>query len=255
MVISLENVRKRFGKVSALSDVAIKNLTSGECLCVVGRNGAGKTTLFNILTDLVKADSLDLSLNGQPIAPSQTEWKQMLGIASDEVPPIHDFTAADFLKFTGLLYGLTAQTIQQRSSSLLKFFFDSEPIDRKRIGDYSVGMKKKVSLCAAVIHKPPVLILDEPLSGLDIVSIDRVISFLHQYRNRDSIVIISSHNISHIRDLVTRVVVLDLGVKQFDGTVADFTHDGKYKLDHALFNFISQSPKDMSDLDWINGAA
>jgi ABC-type multidrug transport system ATPase subunit len=216
----------------------------------LGRNGAGKTTLLNCLIDLVEPDSGQFLLNGETLTGERQPLKDVLGILSDAVPPVPEFTGYDYLKFVSLIYRIDDATFKKRTKELISFFFDEEKILNKRISQYSTGMTKKICLCATILHTPDLLILDEPFAGLDPVAAQQLIAFLEAYRNSNRIILIASHDLSYLQKIANRILVLDDTQIKYDGSLDGFTSQGTKVIDEALFELLAPKTKEIS-FDWI----
>lgn len=251
MIFSIEGVTKKFENRIVLDSISIQNCVTGSCIALLGKNGAGKTTLINFMIDLINVESGQLKINDKITSPDSIEWKQMIGVSSVDLQLPEDFSGMDYLLFVGKLHNLDRKEIETRSNSLVKFFFGDHSILNKKIGSYSVGMKRKISLCAAVMNKPKLLILDEPFSGLDVEAIELLRQFLKHYLTEKHLILITSHNLRYLNDVLTRIVVLDDGVVKFDGTPEVFTNNGSRQLDQALFDLLTIEPKNIAELDWI----
>lgn len=251
MIFSIKEVTKRFEQRTVLDSVTIQNCITGSCIALLGKNGAGKTTLINFMIDLINVESGHLIINDKIILPDSMEWKQLIGVSSADLPLPEDFSGKDYLMFVGKLNGLNRKEIEKRSNSLANYFFGDLSILNKKIGSYSLGMKRKISLCGAVVCRPKFLILDEPFSGLDVESIELLRQFLKHYITAERLIFITSHNLRYLDGILTRIVVLDDGIIKFDGTPDVFTNNGGRQLDQALFDLLTILPKSVSELDWI----
>ena len=134
----------------------------------------------------------------------------------------------------------------------MHYFFNDVSVADKKIGSYSVGMKRKISMCGAVLNNPRILILDEPFSGLDIEGSELLRQFLKHYLTKERLIFITSHNLRHIEDIMTRIVVLDEGIIKFDGSPEVFTQRGHKQLEQALYDLLTIDPKNVSELSWLN---
>lgn len=252
MVFSIEGVSKAFDDKIVLDSISIPDCTTGSCIALLGKNGAGKTTFFNFLIDMINVESGRIKIGNEIFTPDSTEWKRMIGVALLDAPLPEDFSGRDYLLFIGKLYDLKRQEIDVRAESLINFFFGDLSVLKKQVGSYSIGMKRKISICAAVLSDPKVLILDEPFSGLDVEAIELLRQFFKYYLNEKRLIFITSHNLGYIQDIVTRVVVLDEGRIKFDDSLSAFTNSGQKQLDQALFELLTIEPKSTSQLSWLN---
>ena len=249
MNISLTSIHKSFNKKPVLEDISL-SFKVGQVYGLLGKNGAGKTTLLNILIQLIRPTSGAISFDGQQYASLPNGIKLKMGILSEDNPVIEELTAMQYLKLNGKMYGIPDRELNGRIGDLIGYFFE-ELDEKKPLLAFSTGMKKKVGLCAAVLHTPEILILDEPFSGLDPLAAQQCIRFLRLYKKENRTIILSSHDLNYVEQLVTHIAVLDKMRIQYDGTLEDFTRDGKNRIDQALFEVLKADTPDSNDIKWI----
>lgn len=192
-MIKIQHLSKSFGKHTVFDDISLK-IEQGSVYALLGKNGAGKTTLINILVDLVKADSGTVSINNLPHNSLSRTDKANIGLVGEDLALIEEFNGYEFLSFIGKIYKISHEILEKRLHDLFDYFFEDDADLKKSISNYSTGMKKKIAFCAAVLHTPDILILDEPFSGLDPIVANQMITFLKMYKKKDRTVFISSHD-------------------------------------------------------------
>lgn len=165
MVVA-DNISKSFGEVEALKGVSV-SVKEGELFGIIGPDGAGKTTLFRILTTLLLADSGTAIVNGEDVVKQYENIRQSIGYMPGRFSLYQDLTIEENLKFFATLYGTT---IEENYDLIRDIYSHIEPFKNRRAGDLSGGMKQKLALSCALIHRPKVLFLDEPTTGIDPVS-------------------------------------------------------------------------------------
>ena len=249
MELNIKNLSKSYQGKQVLDSLNL-TLRGGDIVGLLGRNGAGKTTLINCLINLTDHNNGQFIFNGQVLTGDRLSFKQVLGILSDVIPPVPEFTGADYLRFISLIHKLDTPTFQKRSNELTNFFFDDASILDTKISQYSTGMIKKIGLCAAVLNVPSVLILDEPFAGLDPVAVQQLIAFLQAYQRADRLVLIASHDLNYVEEVANRILVLDDARIKFDGGLDDFTIQGTKVISEALFDFLVPRRKALA-FDWI----
>ena len=250
MHIHIKDLTKHYGKgVKALDNVTL-DLVPGFSYGLLGKNGAGKSTLINILIDLIKQSAGEVLFDGQSLA-SSPQIRYQLGVMSDVIPPIGDFTGWQNLEFSARLYKLDPDHLRQRVSSLLAFFFENEDDWHKPVKSYSTGMRRKISLCSAIIHMPRILIMDEPFSGLDPFAAKDIVRFVQQYQREDRIILTSSHDLDYLNKIVDRIIVIDHGRIVSDSSLEDFAIHGSGQIDEALFKLLSSEEKSFESIDWL----
>ena len=228
MNITIHNLTKKFGDKTAVC-IPEFHLTHNEIVGLVGNNGSGKTTFFRLLTDLTKADTGEVLLNG--INPAHSEaWKAHTGVYLDESFLIDYLTPEEYFNFIATVSDISSATLQQRLQTF-ESFMNGEIIGTKKlIRNFSAGNKQKIGIIAAMLSTPTFLILDEPFNFLDPSGQNALKQIICNYgKQNNTTVIISSHNLHHTIDISTRIVLLEDG-----NIINDFTDvdtDAKNRLE------------------------
>ena len=222
MNITIQNLTKKFGDKTAVC-IPEFHLTHNEIVGLVGNNGSGKTTFFRLLTDLTKADTGEVLLNG--INPANSEaWKAHTGVYLDESFLIDYLTPEEYFNFIATVSGISSTTLQQRLQTF-ESFMNGEIIGTKKlIRNFSAGNKQKIGIIAAMLSTPTFLILDEPFNFLDPSGQNALKQLICNYaKQNNTTVIISSHNLHHTIDISTRIVLLEDGniINDFSDVDAD----------------------------------
>jgi len=251
MEIRIENLQKSYKDQEVLKQVNL-NIPTGTTFCLLGKNGAGKTTLINGMLDLIRFDGGEILYNGQSIKKNATSIKLKMGVMSEDNPLIEQLTGYAYLRYVAALYKVPSGELGARIDSLTKFFFGDLEVLKKRISSYSTGMKKKIGVIGAVLHKPELLLLDEPFSGLDPVAAKVLIEFLQNYQGEGRTVFLSSHDISYVEKVATRIGVLNDGEIVYENSLAEFTANGQEELDDALIKLLRPEHTDFSEISWLN---
>ncbi|MCH8556829.1 MAG: ABC transporter ATP-binding protein [Balneolia bacterium] len=247
MSLSARNINKTFGRLQVLDNLSF-DFPSGCILGLLGNNGAGKSTLINIMCDLIRPDSGEIIINGETFENNSLEIRSKMGVLPETGLLNTDLSGKEQLEFAALLYGIKPSDIGEQLDTMLNYFFDDLSLLSRRCGTYSTGMRKKLGLILAFLHKPTVALLDEPFSGLDPASARLVINFLKSYKREDRSILISSHNLSYVQQISTHIAVLHEGTFPFSGTHDDFTADGQNQLENSLFELIMPNEKDTNEL-------
>jgi len=209
-MININKLQKIFGQKKAV-DIESYTIQQGEMLGLVGNNGAGKTTLFRLILDLLKADQGTVMINDIDVSKSE-DWKTTTGAFIDDGFLIDYLTPEEYFYFIGKMYGLKKEEVDER---LLPFerFMNSEVIGQKKfIRNFSAGNKQKIGIISAMLHKPQLLILDEPFNFLDPSSQSIIKNLLKKYNeDTNATVLISSHNLNHTVDVCPRIALLEHG--------------------------------------------
>jgi len=186
------------------------SVPAGTLFGFLGLNGAGKTTTIRILAGLNSRDSGSVELFGERIDPAECRHRQRIGFVLDEPLYFEWMTVAEYLEFVGIMEGLSGIVTEARLHELITFFDLTEKED-DLIGTLSTGMKKKISLAAAIIHNPDLLVLDEPFEGIDAVAASSIKEALTLMVARGGTVIITSHALDTIEKLCSVVGIIHRG--------------------------------------------
>jgi ABC-2 type transport system ATP-binding protein len=241
-MLRIRNLEKSYGPVKVLEDVSI-SVREGECYSLIGKNGAGKSTLINIIADLLKFNEGELSIFNQTYEENAFFIKSNIGVLPEFNPLIEEFSGNDFLEYIGTIYSLPNSIIKERIDWLLSYFFEDDSTGSKSISEYSKGMKIKIGICAALIHKPKLLILDEPFDNLDPVSCKHLINFLIDYRQQGNAILVSSHDLSHIVDISTHIGILNNRKIEYESTLQEILDKSKNKLGDFVTKILGYNTK------------
>ena len=227
-MISVNHLVKRYGGLVALSDVSF-SFTNDQVTAIMGENGAGKTTLLKICSGIIPFDSGFVGIDGFSIVKDGVNARKQLGYLP-EMPYLYErLTGREFLFYIASLRGMT--DVERRVNELsgllgIDHFMDHE------LGTYSKGMKQKVSLIAAIMHKPKNLLLDEPVWGLDPLTSRTLKDFV---KERKGTTIIATHSPQLVEDVADIVYFISKGNVLSSGKVSDFI-DKNGSIENAYFN-------------------
>ena len=218
-MIEFENIRKEYGKKTAVENLNLV-IPHGELFVLVGPNGAGKTTTLKMLVGLLKPTRGRITIGGHDLATAPEKAKSLISFVPD-VPYVYDkLTPRELLRFVGSLYEIAPKEIASRTDELLSFF----SLDHVRdclIEEFSHGMKQKSILAASLLHHPEVLILDEPMVGLDPMSIKSFKDFLRSKSKDGMTIIFSTHTLSMAEELGHRIGIFHGGRMLALGTLEE----------------------------------
>ncbi len=236
-MIKVENLRKVFKskkkKVEALKGISFKAYP-GEIFGLLGPNGAGKTTTLRILSTMLSPTGGDAKIDGISVKENPMAIRKKIGFLSTETGLYEKLTGEETLKFFGKLSGLDEKTIKERSD----FLFNSLGLekDKKRlVGEYSTGMKQKLSIARALIHNPHIIVFDEPTNGLDILATKTVLDFLRDMKEKGKTVVISTHILDVIEKLCDRVAIIHLGKIVANNTLKELKEEFKADTIEDIF--------------------
>lgn len=188
MTVSVQNIKKSYGKVDALKGVSF-DVKKGEIFGIIGPDGAGKTSLFQILTTLRAADEGSVSINGLDVVRDYKAIRRCVGYMPGRFSLYQDMTVEENLSFFASVFGAIIQENYWLISDIYK---QIEPFKKRRAGKLSGGMKQKLALSCALIHKPSILFLDEPTTGVDPVSRKEFWQMLHRLQEQQITILVST---------------------------------------------------------------
>jgi ABC-2 type transport system ATP-binding protein len=207
--VQLRGVTKRYNEIVAVNNISL-TINTGEIFGLLGPNGSGKSTTLKMLVGLVPPTAGEISVLGLDVQKDPVGVKRQVGYVP-ESPNIYEFlTGIEYLDFIGDIYGIPAAEKQQRITEYLKAL-ELEGREGDMINSYSDGMKKKISLTSAFLHKPKLLILDEPLNALDPRSARIVKDFLHELKMQTVTTIMSTHVLEIAEALCDRIGIMYQG--------------------------------------------
>jgi len=217
--LSIQGLAKRFGDVQAVSDVSVE-VTEGELFGFLGPNGAGKTTTINMLTGLARPDAGSIRIAGIDCTGNPKAAQHLIGVVPDESNLYPELTGFQNLSFCAALYGMRKKEREARARELLDTFSLADAGDRKFAG-YSKGMKRKLTIAAGIIHRPKILFLDEPTTGIDVASARQIRQLIANLNRSGTTIFLTTHYIEEAERLCGRIAFIVKGRIVRIDTVAD----------------------------------
>jgi ABC-2 type transport system ATP-binding protein len=208
-ILEVLDVYKRYGPTVALDGVRFA-VASGEVFGLLGPNGAGKTTLLSIISCLLFPTSGEVRVRGHTVRPSDLELRRAIGIVPQELAVYGQLTGRENLRFFGELYGLRGAELGRRVDEVLQAVALADRADG-RVDTYSGGMKRRLNLGAALLHRPPLLLLDEPTVGVDPQSRHHIFEEVRRLNASGVTVVYTSHYMEEVQALCSRVGIMDHG--------------------------------------------
>lgn len=208
-LLQVRNLAKRFGTHQAVADVSF-TLQSGEVLGLLGPNGAGKSTSMLMIAGLLKPDTGEVVIKGQNYTGRDPQLKRLLGLVPQDLAIYPELSATENLHFFGSLYGLSRQELKSRSDEVLERIGLTENA-RRPAGNYSGGMKRRLNFGVALMHRPSILILDEPTVGVDPQSRSHLLECIRDQARSGVGVIYASHYMEEVQSICERVAIVDHG--------------------------------------------
>ena len=208
-MLTIENVTKRFGEIVALDRVSL-SLARGEFFGLLGPNGAGKTTLMSLVAGLRAPDSGSISINGQRVGPNAMAPRHELGFVPQAIALYEELSAEENLRLFGKLYGLAGQELRARVDHGLHA---AQLFERRqdKVQTYSGGMKRRINVVASILHRPALLLCDEPTVGVDPQSRNAIFEFLQQLNVDGMTIVYSTHYMEEATRLCSRIGIIDHG--------------------------------------------
>jgi ABC-2 type transport system ATP-binding protein len=240
-VIAFDGVWKTYTKeLGSTAHTALKDLSftleAGQTLGLIGANGAGKSTCIRLLMDFIRPDCGKISLFGIP--PANPEVRRRVGYLPEvaNFPP--NLTVLDMLRFVARTNGLTKSELTERSEQWLRLL-DLWEARKRPLRNYSKGMQQRANFVLALVSDPDLLILDEPMSGLDPLGRAKIIKLVQELKKQGKTILFCSHILEDVDRLTDRILVLHLGEKRFEGIPADFCkQQGADNIVEAFVNLV-----------------
>ena len=232
-MIETHHLSRSYGPKLALSDLTLR-VEPGEILGFLGPNGAGKSTTVKILTGMIRPTSGRASVAGFDIVEQPIEAKKKFGYVPESAAIYDGLTAAEYLELVACLHHLDANVAAARRHELLELF-DLLDVQDQRLTEFSKGMRQKVLLASALLHRPDVLFLDEPLDGLDANAALVVKEVLKQLAAQGKTILFCSHILDVVERICTRIVIINNGQQIANGTSAEIREStGTASLEQAF---------------------
>lgn len=226
MMIHVHDVTKNFGSMTVLDNVNF-SVKGGEFLTIVGPNGAGKTTLIKIMATLVNATGGTVEIGGFNVKKSPEKVRGIIGVISHNTYLYNELTAGENLKFFGKMYAIPES--DRRVDEVLG---DTGLADRKhdRVGTFSRGMKQRLSIARAILHKPSVLLLDEPYTGLDQQASASLESVLNSLTGSGITTIMISHDLKRGLALADQVMIMASGTAMYHAPASEIADAAEFQV-------------------------
>jgi ABC-2 type transport system ATP-binding protein len=251
-MIALEarGLRKCYTAVPAVSNISF-SLRSGEVLGCLGPNGAGKSTTVRMLTGLLEPTRGQVISFGASIHRDLVSYRRRLGYVPEE-PELYPYLSGwEYLELVGTLRGIDRGTLEQKATEMLSLFSLASH-RHAPIGSYSKGMRQRILLISALLHDPKILVLDEPLSGLDVISAMIVKSLIKQLGERGKAVFYCSHVLEVVEKVCSQVMILRNGSVIAHAPVADLHKMvGSPSLEHAFVHLVSDRDAEQTAHDLV----
>lgn len=235
-MIEVNNLSKKFKNIKAVDNVNFK-VSKGEILGLLGENGAGKTTTLRMIATMLKPTSGDAVIEGYSITKEPSKVRGEIGILFGGEVGLYDrLTARENMMYFARLNGMNDEEAKESIENLINMLQMQEFIDR-RVGKFSRGMKQKVAIARSIVHKPSVMLFDEPTIGLDVTASKIVQDFILSCKAENKSIIFSSHSMREVEKLCDRIIIIHKGKLIEEGTVEELKK--KYNNEDMEDIFIS----------------
>lgn len=225
-MLSLQNLRKSFGPLVAVDGLSLE-IHKGEVFGLLGPNGAGKSTTIGMSVGLITPDSGSVTLEGAG-SPVMPQTRRSIGVAPQALALYDEMSGEENLRFFARVYGIGGHMLRQRVDATLDMV-GLLPRKGDKVGGYSGGMKRRLNLAAALLHEPPLLMLDEPTAGVDPQSRNSILELVRTLAGQGKTILYTTHYMEEASRLCDRVGIIDKGKLLALGTVAGLiaSHGGK----------------------------
>ena len=241
-MIKLQELTKDYGTTLAVNKLSL-NVAGGEIYGFIGPNGAGKTTTIRLMGGILAPTSGKIIIGGFDMAQNPVEGKKMIGFVPDRSFLYEKLTGMEFMRFSADLYDVKREIIPQKSKELLQQFALWNWAD-ELIEAYSHGMKQRLIIASALLHDPRILIVDEPMVGLDPEAVHMVKDILKELAVNQTTIFISTHTLSIAEDLCHRIGLIHKGTLLAQGTLDELKHIaklGEARLEEVFLTIIKEN--------------
>ncbi len=245
--IEVRQLRKLYGSKAAVDGLDL-TVPHGSFFGFLGPNGAGKTTTIRMLMGLAAPTEGSIALLGLPMPQRAAEIKARIGLVPDESLLFDGLNGPEMLEFVGRMYGLERGVARERARELL-VLFELDSAGRKLIGEYSKGMRKRLAMSCALIHRPELFLMDEPFEGVDAVGARLMKDLLLEQVRRGSTVFLTSHVLEVVERLCDRVAIINQGRLVLEGTMAEL-RSGSETLEDMFVRAVGVD-RTAESLDWL----
>lgn len=237
MKLEIKNVSKAFNEKMVIDNFSME-LERGECVGLIGPNGAGKSTLIKIISDIIYPDKGEVLLNGVNVS----KMKEEIGYLPQYPNFFHWMTAQETLMFMGQLSGLKKEALIEIIPEILAKVGLKEE-GKSKVGNFSGGMKQRLGIAQALIHKPSLLIMDEPVSALDPVGRREVLNLIEEIK-QDTTILLSTHILSDAEEICERFIMIKKGIKVEDAPITELLGRNSSNQIHVTIT--------ANDVNWID---
>ncbi|MFN7927782.1 MAG: ABC transporter ATP-binding protein [Blastocatellia bacterium] len=249
VALRLRHLTRRFGDFAAVNNLNLE-VQRGAFLGFLGPNGAGKSTTIKMVTGLLAPTQGQIEILGQDLSRDPLAVKRLIGVVPEDLNLFDRLTGAEYLTFVGRMHELERKVIAERTAELLRIM-ELEDKPKSLIIEYSHGMRKKISLAAALIHSPQVLFLDEPFEGVDAVAARVIKNLLERMRERGVTIFLTSHILEIVERLCTDIAIINHGQLIVAGPLDELRAQAGTNLEDYFVHLVGGERPLTDTLSWI----
>jgi ABC-2 type transport system ATP-binding protein len=254
IAISIEDLTKSYGGTLAVDRLSL-DVPAGRLFGFLGPNGAGKSTTIGCLTGLIDPTGGVINLLGERFTPDSADLKRRIGVMPEGLALFDHLYAHEFLAFSGRMYQLDERTVRRRVEELL-YALELTSASRKRLSEFSTGMRKKVAFAAAILHSPEILFLDEPFESIDPAGVAMLKDWLRSFAAGGRTVFMTTHALETVERLCDDVAIIKSGRVAWRGDIGPLAAGGKLEFDGLRFDtlealFLRLVGEKRGKLEWL----
>ena len=236
-MLKVIGLTKKFGNIEAVKNVTF-SVQAGEIFALIGPNGSGKTTIIKNIAGLLNPGGGNIKVGGFDVVKEPVKSKSYIGYIPDEPFVWPSMTGEEFLHFSGTLYGISEQERKDQIPKLLSIF-NLEGIEKDFFENYSRGNKQKFVILAALLHKPKLLLIDEPIVGLDPKSAEIAKNKFKEFAKAGGTILMATHTLPVAQEIADKIGILDKGQLIVSGTMGELRNKARLGQDDSLESLYS----------------
>jgi ABC-2 type transport system ATP-binding protein len=248
-MLEVQAVSKRFGTLRAANDVSFQ-VAGGEIYGLLGPNGAGKTTTISMISGLLRPDSGQVKVGGADVWTDPVRAKALMGVAPQELAIYDELSGRENLEFWGQVAGLTRAEAKRRTNELLEILALADRA-KEPVKMYSGGMKRRINIGCALLHRPKLLLLDEPTVGIDPQARSNILELVRKLSEQGAAILYTTHYLEEAESLCNRIGIIDHGQLLAEGTLAELqkrlSGDRLFLVEGNFENAVPDSWRGFSD--------
>ncbi len=240
-VLEVNNLTKKFKDLTAVDNIKF-SIEDGEIYGLLGPNGAGKSTVINMICGLISSDMGEIKILESDIKKNINSTKKNIGLVPQSIAVYWELTALENVKFFGSLYGMKGKELEEKSLEALEFVGLIDRI-KEPCRNFSGGMSRRLNIACAIVHKPKIIIMDEPTVGIDPQSRNHILNSVKKLNKMGSTIIYTSHYMEEVEEICSKVGIMDHGKLIAEGTKEEL------KALITDYNYIKVNVNNMENLD------